>query len=181
MTLLAGEVIDAVRDRHAAFHRERAPQGVCLRFLSQYARQLHGKIAEIDEDVLRVETNTVLPLADFAAGIALPANRTVVAVTAQDTAAVNPRSFDLDLVPAAMRNDRNTPASAVWQIGNALYLRGAASDWTPYGSIAVSTIPIPVAIEKSSDAIPLPDTSEVALIENLAYMLAKRGDRKSVV
>jgi hypothetical protein len=175
MTLLAGDVIDAARDRHAAFDRERAPQGVCLRFLSQSARRLHGKIMEIDEDVLRVEQNTVLPLADFSAGIALPANRTIVGVTVQDRSAVNPRSFDIDLVPANLRNDRNTPAAAAWQIGNKLYLRGAASDWTQYGSIAVSTVPIPPLVAKSSDVIDLPDTALEALADAIALQLAKRG------
>lgn len=173
MPLLAGSVIDAARDRHVAFSQERAPNGVCLRFLSQRVRELLGKIAEIDEDLLRVELNVVLPLADFAAGIALPANRSVVAVTVEETG-VNPRSFDLPIVPASNRNDVNTPLGAVWQIGNTLYLRGKASDWTNYGSIAVATIPVPAALVKLNDTLPVDDTAERALADGLAFDLGAR-------
>lgn len=173
MPLLAGSVIDAARDRHVAFSRERAPQGVCLRFLSQAVRHLLGRVAEIDEDLLRVEMNVVLPLADFAAGIALPANRSVVAVTVEETG-VNPRSFDIPIVPAALRNDVNTPLAAAWQIGNSLYLRGKANDWTSFGSIAVSTIPVPAEITKSTDELPVEDTAERALADAVALELAGR-------
>lgn len=173
MPLIAGNVIDAARDRHVAFSRERAPQGVCLRFLSQAVRSLLGKVAEIDEDLLRVEMNVALPLADFDAGIALPANRSVVAVTVEETG-VNPRSFDLDIVPASNRNDVTTPISAVWQIGDTLYLRGAASDWQNYGSIAVSTIPVPDALLTDKDVLPVEDTAERALADAVALDLARR-------
>jgi hypothetical protein len=173
MPLIAGNVIDAARDRHVAFSREHAPQGVCLRFLSQQVRALLSRVAEIDEDALRVEMNVVMPLADFAAGIALPANRAVVAVTGEETGA-NPRNFDLAIVPASHRNDINTPLSAVWQIGNTLYLRGAASDWTNFGSIAVSTIPVPPALLTDKDVLPVDDTAERALADALAVDLASR-------
>lgn len=178
MTLLAGDVIDAARDRHVAFDREWAPQGMMLRFLSQYVRRLHSLIAEIDEDVLRVETNTVLPLADFAAGIALPANRTIVGIVAQETGTNNPRTIDIALVPANLRNDRNTPAAAAFQIGNKVYLRGKASDWTRYGSVAISTVPVIAGVVKSSDVIDLWTDPLEALADAVALAVARRGPRE---
>lgn len=174
MALVAGDVIEAARDRHKAFVRELAPQGMALRFLSQYQRELLGKIAEIDEDVLRTDTNTVMPLAVFDNGIALPANRTIVAISALTTGAV-PNSLEVALVPASLRNDRSTPARAAYQIGDKLFLRGAASDWTTIGSIAVATVPVPVPVTKSTDVLVVPDTAERALIENLALAMALRG------
>lgn len=173
MTLLAGSVIDAVRDRHVAFSRERAPNGMILRFISQYVRSLLGKVAALDEDALRVEVSTPFPLADFSAGIALPANRAVVAVTVEEKGA-NPRSFDINVVPASNRNDVTTPLNAAWQIGNTLYLRGQASDWNAYDSIAVSTIPVPAAITKSTDELPVDDTAEAAVADNVALALGRR-------
>lgn len=174
MALLAGDLIDAVRDRHSAFDRERAPQAMILRFLSQYARELHGKIAEIDEDVLRVEFSTPFPLAVFGNGIALPANRTVVDIAALALGA-DMRSFPVELIPAGQRFDYNTPAAAAWQIGNNVYFRGGAQDWTTVASVAIATVPIPAALTKSSDVVPLPDTAERALIEAVALKLAIRG------
>lgn len=174
MALLAGDVIDAVRDRHVAFSRERAPQGMVLRLLSHYQRELLGKIMEIDEDILRVDATTVLPLAVFDTGIALPVNRTVVAVTALTTGGV-PRTLDVTLVPVALRNDPATPRRAAWQAGNTLYLRGAAIDWTTIASITVATVPVPAAITRSIDVLVVPDTAEKALADNVALALALRG------
>lgn len=177
MALLAGDVIEGARDRHRAFAREFAPQGMCLRFLSQYVRELLGKVAALDPDVLRVDTPVVMPLADFAAGIALPANRSVVAISATETGS-NPRTFEVTLVPVALRNDIKTPSAAAWEANGVLYLRGSANDWQNVGSLAIATIPVPAAITTSQTALPLPDTAERALIEGLALLLARRGPPK---
>lgn len=171
--ILATDIIEAVRDRHKSFDRESAPQGAILRFLSQAVLKLHGKIMEIDEDILRVEMNTAMPLADFSAGIALPENRTVVGITVQRTGN-QPASFDIDLVPAALRNDRGTPAASAWQIGNKLYLRGDATDWKNYSSIAVSTIPVPPAVVASSASVDLPASALEPLADAVALQMAKR-------
>lgn len=174
MTLLAGDMIEAARDRHMAFVRELAPQGVCLRFLSQYHRELLGKIAEIDEDVLRVDTVVAMPLAAFAAGITLPANRTIVAVSGSTNGAT-PTDFEITLVPVALRNNTSTPGAAAWQAGNVLYLRGNAANWANVASIAVATVPVPASVLASTTLLAVPDTAERAVVENLAFMLAKRG------
>ena len=173
MALLAGDVIDAARDRHVAFDRERCPNGLCLRLLSGYAVELHGKITRLDEDVLRTEFSTPLPLANFAAGIALPANRTIVAVAGQPVGSTD--QFDILLVPASNKSDVNTPLAAAYQIGDVLYLRGNAQLWNAVASVAIATVPVPSPFLKSSDAVWLPDTSKRALAENLALALAKRG------
>jgi hypothetical protein len=177
MTLLAGDVIESARDRHMAFVRELAPQGMCLRILTQYHRELLGKIARIDEDVLRVDTVTAMPLAVFANGIALPANRTVVAVSAVPTNP-NARPFDVTLVPVALRNDRSTPGAAAWQAGDVLYLRGDATNWQNVASIAIATVPVPAPVLTSATALAVPDTAERAMVENVARALALRGPAK---
>lgn len=177
MALLAGDVIESARDRHRAFAREFAPQGMCLRFLSQYVRELLGKIMAIDADVLRVDTPVAMPLAVFGNGIALPANRTIVAITAQETGA-NPRTIDVTLVPVALRNDIKTPLSAAWESNGVLYLRGGAADWQNIASLAIATIPVPAAIAASTAALPVPDMAERACVEGLALALARRGPPK---
>lgn len=173
--LTVGGVIDAARDRHSAFDRRRTPDGVLLRHLSAYVKHLHGRIAAVDPDVLHAEQVTALPLADHAAGITLPANRTVAAVAVGDKSTPQ-RSFDIDLIPAKSKNDFNAPVYAAWQLGNKLYLRSPASLWTQGKDIAIAYVAIPVSFTKLEDDITtLPDTAEMALIESIALLLARRG------
>lgn len=172
--LTAGGVINAARDRHAAFDRRRTPDGVLLRHLSAYTKQLHGRISSIDPDILRVEQSTAFPLADHEAGITLPDNRFVAAVSIADNS-TPANNYPIELIPAITRNDLNAPVLAAWQIGSKIYLRSPASLWTRASSIAISYIAIPVPLTKLSDTLAVPDTAELACIESVALLLARRG------
>jgi hypothetical protein len=145
-----------------------------LRMLSRAHSRLLGVIAGIDPDLLRVETSTALPLADHADGLTLPANRNVVAVTVLQTGA-NARSFDVPIVPAHLRDDKDTHPAAVYQIGNVLYLRGTAQDWRNIASVAVATIPVPLDITASTGALVVPDEAFDCLVQAVALDLARRG------
>lgn len=174
MPLLAGEIIDEARDRHAAFDNRRNPQKVVRRFLAGYAVELAGKLARIDEQALLVETVVVMPLADFSAGIVLPANRGIAGIVANDNhvpAQPNPVS----LIPWATRNDENVPLASAWLYGGKLYLQGAALNWRNIVSIAVALYPDFALITADTDAIPLRQDARVTLIENTALFMAGRG------
>lgn len=172
MTLLAGSVIDAARDRHVSFQPKHQPSGPMLRFLSRYVRELHGKIARLDEDILRVEEVVVLPLADHTAGIVLPANRTIVEIAAVPVDGSDP--VIIDLIPAATRNDRNAPFAAAWQVGDRLYLRSPATAWNRMTAVGIWTVPIPVPLVNAASELPVPDTAENAVVEALAAFMASR-------
>lgn len=175
MTLLAGNVIDAARDRHAAFDRQRHPNKMLLRFLSRYARQLHGKLVALDPDAVRVETTANLPLADFDAGIALPANTVYVAeVAASYPAPSTLPPLPIDLIQSDERDAWNRPRAVAWQVGDKLYLGGTADAWTAFGQIAISSVQLPVALVALTDAIALPDAAESACVEAVAEFMAKR-------
>ncbi len=181
MAFTAGQVIDKARDRHAAFDRKRVPDRMARRFLSDYARQLAGRVEALDPDALRVEMVTNLPLADFDAGIALPAGVRYIAdiVAKEPDTVANPRTFPVTLINAAQKNAPNGPLAAAWQIGNTLYLRSPASNWQYMGSIAVAYVPTPVELADLNAVIGLPDAGELACVERVAEFMARRGSMDS--
>lgn len=180
MSLLAGNVIDAARDRHAAFDPKRHPNKMALRFLSSYVKQLHGKITAIDEDAVRVEITAGLPLADFSAGIPLPVNTRFVA--AASVTYPSPSTFSpvpLTIIASGERNAFNTPAGAAWQVGGALYLAGDATRWKAFNSIAISVVTLPVDLVALQDVLAVPDAAELACVEAVALFFAKREVQES--
>lgn len=176
--MTAGDVLLAARDRHPAFDRHRTPDAVALRFLSDYARELHGKVAAIDESLLAEEGVTAtLPLADHEAGIPLPANRYLAGVTGrmQGWSVDEPRTFPIVCIPWARRFDRDVPRGAAWEHGDVLYLRSPASLWRSVDQVAVSLVPIPQPLTDLNSALALPETARRACVEHTALAMARRG------
>lgn len=64
MALQLSAVIDAVRNRHAAFHKSRVTNVVLAGFLSDYQNQLIGKCAERDKLYLRQSVAIAVNLTD---------------------------------------------------------------------------------------------------------------------
>lgn len=175
MPLLAGTVIDTARDRHAAFTKERHPNKAALRELSAYAKSLHGKILQIDPDVLRVDVVTALPLAVFDDGIALPANTQYVAEAVARFPATSSRTpFPITIIDSAARNALNAPRGAAWQVGNVLYLRSPDTLWRDFDAIALAVVTLPGDLADLTDNLALPDAANFACIERLASFFAGR-------
>src|SRR5512146_2493014 len=120
MTLIAGDLISAARDTHAAFNKERTPPATALRLLWQYAKELHGKIANVDPMLLITDLSIPMPLADYNAGYELPANRYVQEVRAVDGTG---STRQVDLVPFAHRFDHNQRVHVAWTEADFLHLR----------------------------------------------------------
>jgi hypothetical protein len=167
-------IIDEARDRHAAFDNRRNPQKVVRRFLASYAVKLAGKINRIDEQALLTEIVQAMPLANFDAGIALPANRAVAAVVAWDNR--NPsRSTPIDLIPWAQRNDVNVPLESAWLWGGKLFLNGEARNWVNIANLAIAYYPDFALVTADTDVIPLRQDARLTLVENAALFMAGRG------
>lgn len=181
MAIVAGNVIDAARDRHTAFDRKVHPNKMLLRHLSQYVKRLHGKIVAIDEDAVRVEIAPVaLPLADFAAGVVLPANVRYVAgasVTYPPPSTTAPVA--LDLIQSDERNARNTPANAAWVVNGVLYLSGNANRWSAFNALAISVVFVPADLTDLTETLAVPDAAEEACTEALALFMARRESQES--
>lgn len=172
MALLAGDVIDEARDRHPAFDRNRNPQKVVRRELSRYVGRLLGKIDLIDEAALSLEVSTALPLAIFANGIVLPANRGVREVVAVDAQG---KRYPLDLIPVGQRSDRTTRVASVWIVNGVLYLNGSAATWLGITSVAVSYTPLAGLVLTDADVLGVPDNARSTVVEALALFMARRG------
>lgn len=173
--LSAERVIEAARDRHPAFDRSRTPDPSVLRFLSQYRKELAGRVAAIDETALVTSVTFSMPLSDHEAGITLPANRYIAGITAKDNNAT-PNYYPVDLIPWAHRNDINAPLSAAWEYGGKLYLRSPASAWRYITEIGVAIVPsMDTDLATLADDVGLPTEAERALTEACAFFMAKRG------
>lgn len=173
MSLVARDVIDAARDRHAAFDRARVPDKGALRYLSAKVRELHGRITQIDDSTLVETDETLLPLANFDDGIDLLDNRTIASVAAMPKG-TDMALVDVELLPYELRNDWRAPRVSAYIRGNVLYLAGDASRWSLATSIVVSYVATPEELTTLRDEIPLPDAAELCLTEAVALYMAGR-------
>lgn len=174
MPHVAGEVIDEARGRHSAFDLSRHPNKVVLQYLSGYVRELHGKTAKIDPDVLREEVLTNLPLAVHDDGILLPENRLVVEAVVADA---NARTAPITIIPASHRFDRRTLSNSAWQVGNRLYLSSPATLWTNYAMVGLALVLTPpklTTLTGATGTVELPDSAHLALVEATAAFMARR-------
>lgn len=180
MALVAGNVIDAARDRHTAFDRKTHPNKMLLRHLSQYVRKLHAKVVAIDEDAVRIEQSYALPMADFAAGIALPANvRYVAEASVTYPAPSTSPPVPLTVIQSGERNAFNAPANGAWVVNGKLYLAGTAQRWTAFNNLAVSLVLVPPELVALDDVLALPDAAEEACTEAVALFMARREAQES--
>lgn len=175
MPLLAGNVIDAARDRHAAFGPQRHPNKAALRFLSAYVKQLHGKVLAINPDALRVDVTASLPLTTFDDGIALPANtQAIVEVVGRYPAATARSPYPITLIDASARNALNAPRGAAWRVGDTLYLRSPDTLWRDFDAIVFAVVTLPGSLAALDDTLAVPDAAEMACIEQVAAFFAGR-------
>lgn len=171
--ITAAQAIERARDRHQAFDRQRCPDALALRALSDYCRALHGKIIAIDDSAIALEQVTPLPLADFAAGVTLPPNRYLHDVT---VIATDGTPWPVDVIPYAARFDHQRGVGRyAWVIGGVLYLRGTAEAWNLFTELRVRYVPVPAELTTLNDALPVPDLALGACAAHLAYVFACRG------
>ncbi len=184
MARLVSGVVNAARDRHAAFDRVRTPDGVLYRFLADYCQEVQGKIMAIDPTYAGVEVTLsfALPLADFDAGMALGPGRIVTDIVAVEplSAGVDRDTIPIQLISRDQRFARNGPIAAAWQEGENLYLRGPYTRWRDMGSIEVQVVQSftdadVTALQAKTAVLPLPDAGAKMATEAMAYLMARRG------
>lgn len=175
MAFTAAKAITRARDAHSAFDTHRNPDAVLLRMLSDYAVELHGKVAERDETALATEQVEDLPLADFEDGITLEANRYVLEATAT-AGDPNGTPYPIDLIPLSHRFDSQRGRGRyAWVVAGVLYLRGTANVWKEFAEVRIKYVPIPAELTTLAATIALPDTALRACAAHLAYQMACRG------
>lgn len=192
MSRLVSTLIDAARDQHAAFDRQRTPNGPLYRFLANYCQEVQGKIMAIDPTYGSIEQTIVfsLPLDDFDSGLAIGPGRLVsdiVAVTPESLdAAPTTRSMPVPLLDRQQRFARNGPRLAAWLEGETLYLRAPSTLWTDFGTIEVQVVQNFIdadvtALQAGNAVLPLPDASAGMVVAALALFMARRGHADAIV
>ncbi len=173
MTLVVSDIINSARDEHPSFDERRHPDRVLVRMLSRYQRELVAKALHRNAAVLLQRTSVTLPLANFDAGITLPANKFVSgadAILATDTTVRTP----IELLDWGRHSDP-APFPSGWIENGVLYLQGQARDWERYGSIVVFYIPEPAELTSPNSTFVLPDSAAPALVANTAAFMVRRG------
>lgn len=181
--ILASRVINAGRDRNALFTREKHPDPVALRFLSDYHRDLFGKAALVNPSAVAIGLQIEFPFVDdsdnpipFEEGYPLPANKGL-----QDGGTVrfadshNPPRTPLSLVAWENRLNPRFRYSGWVQAGR-LYLTGTEDEtWKDAERIDIEYIPEPVDLTRLSDEILVPDGAYLTCVEQVAAFFGVRS------
>lgn len=170
----AESVIEASRDRHASFDRQRHPGPILLRFLDRLQRYLLGEAVQRDISFLAQEHPVLFPLADFTAGYLLPF--TFHILHGGDLVMQGQRVGEFNLIPYGRRFSP-VPLYSGWTMGQTLHFRGMASDWIPVDQVVLSYVPTVTRLSTITGGLTLPRSAEAAMVEHLAAFMAQRGHK----
>jgi hypothetical protein len=174
--LTAGGVINEARDAHPAFNPRQHPNGTLLRLLSSYQRNITSKIARVNAPLCASQLIIALPLADFNAGVKLPANTYVLpGVLLRNNVNVDLKE-PIDLVDATLRGELDMDHKFAYLKGNNLFLGRRASNYRNFDQIILELVLVPRRLERLSDILVLPDWGEDTYIGALVNKMAIRQE-----
>lgn len=176
-TLVVGDLLNAARDCSPQFDTRLHPDRVLLRFLSRYQRDLIDRLLRLDPSQLVTTQSYPLPLANFTAGIAIPAYHYPFGAEVV-SGHVGAHPHPVNLVPWT---DHTRYRHAVYLLSNTLFLCGKSADWERFISLTWIYVPEVADLDTSSQTAltqtltALPDSAEPALVAYLAMKMAMRG------
>jgi hypothetical protein len=171
-TFTAQSVLEAARDKHSSFDKQRHPDPILLRFLDRYQRQLLAKAIERNGSFAAATVELALPAAaDFAGGIRL--GFAYHLIHGGEVGFLTGGQQEFTLVPYGQRY--MAPGLSGWIHGNRLHLAGAASDWTGVTGITLSYVPTVSRLSNLRSVLQLPRSSEAAMVEAVSAFMAGRG------
>ena len=174
--LTAGAVITEARDHHPAFNKRQHPNGTLLRLLSSYQRNITSEIARVNAPLCASEVLIALPLADFNAGVKLPANTYVLpGVLLRNTVNVDLKE-PIDLVDMTLRAELDMPHKFAYLEGNNLFLGRRASNYDNFDQLILKLVLVPRKLERLTDTLLLPDWGEETYIGALVNKMAIRQE-----
>lgn len=175
MAFTAAEVLDGARDFHPSFDPKTQPESVLLRAVEREARVLAARIAMMRPEAMTwTVTTTALPLANFYAGIALPAHLLLPQVTALRVGGTSPQDdAPIPVVNTHQRARYGQPWPSAFVISGVLYLAATAADWRPYASITTRTLAIP-SVPTTATTLPFENDALHVLTMKLAAFMATR-------
>jgi hypothetical protein len=177
MSFTARSVIEQARLRHEAFDERTLPESILLPLLDSYVRRIRSKVIEVMPSKLLQQHSASVPAAeDFESGITLPPLIVVTDVTAFSGSGSTEYGEGCRIIPYEQRWESGY-FPAVFVVRETLYLKGDPSAWASYSSLLVSYVPQAPALTNLDSNILLPDSCEMACVENLAAVCGVRLSR----
>jgi hypothetical protein len=168
--ILVERVVTAARDRSPAFGPGEHPEGVILRFLSDYHRDLLGKVAELNPSLVARSHEVELPLEPFEEGIEIPAYKDVRGATAYRGAS------EIPVRRTEWENRHNARfVHAFYPHAGRLHLTGDADTWRRIDRVVFDYTPEPGELEGTDDELLLPDGAYLACVAAVAAFLGGRN------
>lgn len=167
----AEDVLQEAREQHPAFDEFRTPDSVLFRHLNRYTDELYRRVVEKNSTHAVSVLEQALPLDPFEDGIALPAG--FIHFLGGHVSVVNGITTELRIVPYRSRFDPSWYAP-VYMVGGVVHLCGTTRDW-PDGTIYLHYVPAPALPATGADPVPLPDSAQHVLINELAYWMGRRN------
>ena len=179
-SLTAGEVINQARDHHPSFGPRGHPEGALLRLLSNYQRAILAKIAQVNPSLCASNLFVTLPLANFAAGVKLPAFTYMLPHPTLITTNNNIRE-PIDLVSATLQSDFEQPRKFAYLQGGFLFLGRRAENYDAYNQLRLQMVLTPPDLVNLSEPLSLPDYGVDAYVGHLVEKMALRGGIESAL
>jgi len=174
-SLTVGDIITRARDHHPTFEDRAHPNGVLLRMLSNYQRDITAKIARVNPGLCASEIAIPLPLADFGAGVKLPSYTYILPAFELRARAQTDLKEPIDLVDLSLRAVAEMPRKFVYLKGNNLFLGRRAGNYDAFDQIHLQLVLTPKNLEGLDDPLILPDWGVDAYAGHLAMRMAVRG------
>lgn len=167
----AQELIDESREQHPSFDPDRTPEKVLFNQINRYTRELYARVVEKNDQLYTDVHSEPMPLADFDAGFALPADymKLLGAEVIDDCDLKHRMRF-------VSHRNRWSPGvhTPAYILGSTVHLVGYEGDWLRAASIELFYIPEPTLAVAYDDNVNLPEAARTVMVANLAYWMGRR-------
>ena len=172
MTLVAEEVIREARDLSPSYEERKHPNGVMLRAIDSYEKDVANQVARTYPSILAEILNVPLPLADFSSGERLfiqddpqppdpdapPERKPIYVLPGMALSNAQGVSQEAELVNLTLRNRPADYCGRVgWLENGRLYLSGTEKSWQGFTNIELTVVAESVEITSLKDTLRMPD------------------------
>lgn len=170
----ASEVIEEARDLHRAFDDNAHPDGIVLRFLSRYQRELMGTALTRYPSLYNETQDVTLPLTDFAAGIALDNPFYLEDLIGTEAGG---RVYPVPILPYEHRFDA-VPSLFAYVTNRVLYLGRSEDIWGSFATLQLRYATTTPDLADEDALFALPDNAKSALVQALGQFMSGRGTQR---
>jgi hypothetical protein len=170
-TFTCKSVIRAARDRHASFDSSRHPDPILVRRLDQLQRYLLTQAIERNPSFMAATHTITWPPTSFDDGYQLAFSYHLLH---GGDVFFGGQKTEFNLIEYGRRFS-SVPLYSGWVVGDRLYFRGLASDWTGTTKIVLTYVPAVPRLATLGSLFTLPRSAESAFVDNLAAFMGGRG------